>query len=135
VLIETIPCRVRLGIHGVAVGVCSVRLARGAVLAERTQFHVMKSIALPSRSGVRPKASRSAFLSTEANPVNPPGYTKLAVERMVRDAEAAHGIRHVALRYFNAAGADPDGELGELHVPETHLIPLVLFAAMGASHR
>jgi UDP-glucose 4-epimerase len=50
---------------------------------------------------------------------------------MLRDAEAAHGIKHVALRYFNAAGSDPDGELGEMHDPETHLIPLVLFAAMG----
>jgi len=64
-------------------------------------------------------------------PVNPYGYTKLVVERMLRDAEAAHEIRHVALRYFNAAGSDPDGELGEMHDPETHLIPLVLFAAMG----
>jgi UDP-glucose-4-epimerase GalE len=65
------------------------------------------------------------------NPVNPYGYTKLVVERMLKEVEAAHGIRHVALRYFNAAGADPNGELGELHQPETHLIPLVLFAAMG----
>jgi UDP-arabinose 4-epimerase len=65
------------------------------------------------------------------NPVNPYGYTKLVVERMLKEAEPAYGIRHVALRYFNAAGADPDGELGELHLPETHLIPLVLFAAMG----
>ena len=64
-------------------------------------------------------------------PVNPYGYTKLVVERMLRDAEAAHGIRHVALRYFNAAGSDPDRDLGEMHNPETHLIPLVLFAAMG----
>jgi UDP-glucose-4-epimerase GalE len=65
------------------------------------------------------------------DPVNPYGFTKLVVERMLRDAEAASGIRHVALRYFNAAGADPDGEIGESHDPETHLIPLVLFAAMG----
>jgi UDP-arabinose 4-epimerase len=65
------------------------------------------------------------------HPVNPYGYTKLIVERMLRDAEAAHEIRHVALRYFNAAGSDPNGELGEMHDPETHLIPLVLFAAMG----
>jgi UDP-arabinose 4-epimerase len=64
-------------------------------------------------------------------PVNPYGYTKLVVEQMLRDAGTAHGINHVVLRYFNAAGADPDGELGELHEPETHLIPLVLFAAMG----
>jgi UDP-arabinose 4-epimerase len=65
------------------------------------------------------------------DPVNPYGYSKLVVERMLKDVEAAHGIRYVAMRYFNAAGADPDGELGELHQPETHLIPLVLFAAMG----
>jgi UDP-arabinose 4-epimerase len=70
---------------------------------------------------------------TEADPqlpINTYGYTKLVVERILRDAEAAHGIRHVILRYFNAAGSDPSGELGELHEPETHLIPLVLFAAM-----
>jgi UDP-glucose-4-epimerase GalE len=64
-------------------------------------------------------------------PINPYGYTKLIVERMLREVEAAHGIRHVALRYFNAAGADPSGELGEFHEPETHLIPLVLLTAMG----
>jgi len=64
-------------------------------------------------------------------PVNPYGYSKLVVERMLRDAEAAHGLRHVCLRYFNAAGVDPDGELGELHEPETHLMPLALFAALG----
>jgi UDP-arabinose 4-epimerase len=65
------------------------------------------------------------------DPVSPYGHTKLAAERMLKAAETAHGMRHVALRYFNAAGADPDGELGELHQPETHLIPLILFAAMG----
>jgi UDP-glucose 4-epimerase len=54
-------------------------------------------------------------------PVNPYGHTKLAVERLFRDSEIAHGIRSVTLSYFNAAGADPDGELGELHEPETHL--------------
>ena len=69
--------------------------------------------------------------SDPQQPINPYGYTKLAVERMLRDVETAHGIRHVALRYFNAAGADPSGELGELHQPETHLIPLVLLTAMG----
>jgi UDP-arabinose 4-epimerase len=65
------------------------------------------------------------------NPVNPYGHTKLAAERLLRDAEAAHGMRHVMLRYFNAAGADPAGEIGEAHLPETHLIPLILLAAMG----
>jgi UDP-arabinose 4-epimerase len=64
-------------------------------------------------------------------PINPYGFTKLVVERMLRDADSAHGIKHVTLRYFNAAGADPDGELGERHDPETHLIPLALLAALG----
>jgi UDP-glucose-4-epimerase GalE len=63
------------------------------------------------------------------NPVNPYGYTKLVVERMLADLDRAAGLRSVALRYFNAAGADPDGEIGEAHDPETHLIPLVLAAA------
>jgi UDP-arabinose 4-epimerase len=63
--------------------------------------------------------------------INPYGYTKLIVERMLKEAGAAHGIRHITLRYFNAAGADPEREIGEAHEPETHLIPLVLFAAMG----
>jgi UDP-glucose-4-epimerase GalE len=62
-------------------------------------------------------------------PVNPYGHSKLFVERMLVDAGAAHGLRWASLRYFNAAGADPDGEIGECHEPETHLIPLVLQAA------
>jgi UDP-glucose-4-epimerase GalE len=66
-------------------------------------------------------------------PVNPYGQTKLIVERMLREAELAHGLRNVTLRYFNAAGSDPDGEIGEEHTPETHLIPLTIFAAMGRS--
>lgn len=57
-------------------------------------------------------------------PINPYGSTKLAAERMIREYGAAYGLRSVALRYFNAAGADPDGETGERHEPETHLIPL-----------
>jgi len=65
------------------------------------------------------------------NPINPYGRTKLMVEQMLRDFEVAHGMRHVNLRYFNAAGADPEGDLGEAHDPETHLIPLVLEVALG----
>ena len=64
-------------------------------------------------------------------PVNPYGASKLAVERMLSDCSAAYGIGAVVLRYFNAAGADPSGQLGERHEPETHLIPLVLQAAAG----
>lgn len=64
-------------------------------------------------------------------PVNPYGESKLMVERALHWFSAAHGTRYVSLRYFNAAGADPDGEIGERHEPETHLIPLVLGAAAG----
>ncbi|NNE83455.1 MAG: UDP-glucose 4-epimerase GalE [Alphaproteobacteria bacterium] len=64
-------------------------------------------------------------------PINPYGETKRAVEEMLGSFAAAHGLRYTALRYFNAAGADPEGDLGERHDPESHLIPLVLFAALG----
>ncbi|MBI3516404.1 MAG: UDP-glucose 4-epimerase GalE [Proteobacteria bacterium] len=68
-------------------------------------------------------------------PISPYGATKLAVERMLADLDPAHGLRSVALRYFNAAGADPAGELGENHEPETHLIPLAIGAALGTAPR
>jgi UDP-arabinose 4-epimerase len=64
-------------------------------------------------------------------PVNPYGDTKLMMERALQWYGNAYGLRWVALRYFNAAGADPEGELGEEHDPETHLIPLVILAALG----
>lgn len=64
-------------------------------------------------------------------PINPYGQTKSLFEDILRSHERLHGIRNVCLRYFNAAGADPDGEIGETHDPETHLIPLALDAAMG----
>jgi UDP-glucose-4-epimerase GalE len=64
-------------------------------------------------------------------PVNPYGSSKVVIERMLADLEQAHGLRWAALRYFNAAGADPDGDLGECHEPETHLIPSALEAAAG----
>jgi UDP-arabinose 4-epimerase len=64
-------------------------------------------------------------------PVNPYGESKLMVEKLLRWYGEIHGLRWMALRYFNAAGADPDGEIGEDHDPETHLIPLVIGAAQG----
>ncbi len=65
------------------------------------------------------------------NPINPYGMTKLMVERIFKDYHNAYGLQFVVLRYFNAAGADPEGEIGESHNPETHIIPLVLDAASG----
>jgi UDP-arabinose 4-epimerase len=66
-------------------------------------------------------------------PVNPYGNTKATVENMLADISETNKLKFVSLRYFNAAGADPDGELGENHLPETHLIPLVLQTAAGSS--
>jgi UDP-arabinose 4-epimerase len=63
-------------------------------------------------------------------PINPYGESKLMVERMLRWYREAYGIHSVCLRYFNAAGADPDGEIGECHVPETHLVPSIIEAAL-----
>ena len=65
------------------------------------------------------------------NPINPYGRSKWMVEQVLADYERAYGFASVSLRYFNAAGADPEGQLGERHEPETHLIPLVLQAASG----
>ncbi len=65
------------------------------------------------------------------NPINPYGRTKLMIEQIFADYERAYGLKHIALRYFNAAGCAHDGSIGESHTPETHLIPLVLKAISG----
>lgn len=64
-------------------------------------------------------------------PANPYGATKVMVERILEGLDRTHGLRYAALRYFNAAGADPDGALGEMHDPETHLIPSIFLSALG----
>lgn len=64
-------------------------------------------------------------------PINPYGFTKLVIEKVLADYASAYGLAYAALRYFNAAGAHPDGDLGEDHDPETHLIPIVLQVALG----
>lgn len=69
--------------------------------------------------------------TTPQHPVNPYGQSKLMIEAMLRDFDTAYSIRHVALRYFNACGADRDGEIGEEHEPETHLIPRILMSLTG----
>ena len=68
---------------------------------------------------------------TPQAPINPYGASKRAIEEMLRDFGRAHGLRSVIFRYFNVAGADPDGEVGEFHRPETHLIPVMLDAIEG----
>ena len=73
------------------------------------------------------------FISEDVpiTPINPYGNTKRAIEVMLQDYKVSSGLRHIVLRYFNAAGCDADGEIGEVHDPETHLIPLALAAAAG----
>lgn len=71
--------------------------------------------------------------SHPARPINPYGETKLAVERALPHYDRAYGLRSISLRYFNAAGADPEGELGEDHDPETHLVPRTIDAALGGA--
>jgi UDP-glucose 4-epimerase len=65
------------------------------------------------------------------NPINPYGFSKLVIERVLDDYASAYGMAYAALRYFNAAGASPDGDLGEDHTPESHLIPILLQVALG----
>jgi UDP-arabinose 4-epimerase len=71
--------------------------------------------------------------SSRKEPINPYGATKLFFEQMLSAYESSHGLKHVCLRYFNAAGADKDGSIGEFHHPETHLIPLALRAVTGTA--
>lgn len=72
---------------------------------------------------------------TPQAPINPYGYSKLVMERVLADYERAYGLKWAAMRYFNAAGCDPEGELGERHDPETHVIPLAILAALGTGPR
>ena len=65
------------------------------------------------------------------SPINPYGKSKLFIEEILKDFDAAYGIKHAALRYFNACGADEDGDTGELHHPETHLVPLAIQTVLG----
>jgi UDP-glucose 4-epimerase len=79
----------------------------------------------------QPETSAPLHEDLPLAPINPYGNSKLAAERMIRDFEMAAGLKSVCLRYFNACGADADGEIGEMHFPETHLMPLVIQTALG----
>ena len=107
-------------------------LAETVVLLDAMLRHNVKRFIFSSTAAVY--GEPVAIPITEDHPcmpTNPYGNTKLAVERMLADCDSAHGLKYTALRYFNAAGADDSGEIGELHDPETHLIPIVLKTASG----
>jgi len=98
-----------------------------AMIAERVQRFVFSSTAAVFGNPVETPITEDH----PKQPINAYGETKLAIERALPHYERAYGIRAVVLRYFNAAGADPDGELGEDHAPELHLIPRAIDAALG----
>jgi UDP-glucose 4-epimerase len=94
--------------------------------------HNVKSFVFSSSAAVYGEPNSDLIDESHAkNPINPYGSTKLMIERILLDYASAYGLNSVSLRYFNACGADPEGELGECHDPETHLIPLILQAASG----
>lgn len=106
-------------------GMAAVLSAMRASDVDRLVFSsTAATYGLPNHDGVLSETDVTA-------PINPYGDSKLASERMIANACAAYGLTGVALRYFNAAGASGDGEIGEAHAPETHLIPLAIEAALG----
>jgi len=105
---------------------CTINLL-AAMLDNRVKAMVFSSTCavygIPTSTPIDEKHGRS--------PINPYGRTKRMIEDILQDYDTAYGLKSICLRYFNAAGADPDAEIGEMHDPETHLIPLVLDAAAG----
>lgn len=101
------------------------------LLAAMAEAHVRRLVFSSTAAVYGEPQTESLVESHPWKPINPYGRSKLMVEDVLRDCAAVDQIDFTALRYFNAAGADPDGELGEDHQPETHLIPLVLQAAAG----
>ncbi|MCI5639832.1 MAG: UDP-glucose 4-epimerase GalE [Lachnospiraceae bacterium] len=97
------------------------------VLLESMVEHGVNKIVFSSTAATYGEPERIPILETDrTEPTNPYGETKLSMEKMMKWTDKAHGLRYVALRYFNACGAHVDGTIGEAHNPETHLIPLIL---------
>lgn len=96
-------------------------------LLESMVSHNVKKIVFSSTAATYGLPEKTPILETDrTQPINPYGETKLAMEKMMRWTDLACGLKYVALRYFNACGAHPDGVIGEAHDPETHLIPIIL---------
>ncbi len=101
-------------------------------LVKKMVEHGVKQIVFSSTAATYGEPKAIPILEEDPTiPTNPYGETKLAIERMLKWSDQAYGLKSVCLRYFNAAGADPKGRLGEDHTPETHLIPIVLQVALG----
>ncbi len=102
------------------------------VLLESMVAHGVGKIVFSSTAATYGEPENVPILESDrTEPTNCYGETKLAMEKMMKWTGAAHGLRYVALRYFNACGAQPDGTIGEAHDPETHLVPLILQVPLG----
>lgn len=102
------------------------------VLLEAMNRHGVNKIVFSSTAAVYGEPENLPIVETDrTEPTNPYGETKLAMEKMFKWADRAHGIKYISLRYFNVAGARKGGEIGEDHNPETHLIPLILQVPLG----
>lgn len=107
-------------------------LARTVELLDAMIRHGVKRFIFSSTAAVYGEPDQVPITESHpCRPTNPYGATKLAVERLLHDCDAGHGLKYVSLRYFNAAGAHGSGTIGEKHHPESHLIPLILKVATG----
>lgn len=107
-------------------------VAGSLALIEATAAHGVDRLVFSSTAAIYGLPDRIPITEDAPNnPINPYGRSKLMIEQILFDFEAAHGLKSAIMRYFNAAGASPDGEIGECHDPETHLIPLALDAVAG----
>ena len=103
-------------------------------LLEAMRDHEIKKIIFSSTCAIYGHPEKIPITEDQQqHPINAYGSSKLMMEQIIKDFSEAHNINYVSLRYFNAAGADPECETGEVHDPETHLIPLVLDVALGKS--
>jgi UDP-glucose 4-epimerase len=106
-------------------------VANTVSLLDAMNRHRVRRLVFSSTAAVFAESDARLTEDSPVAPATPYGRSKLMVEQMLADYDRAYGLRHSCLRYFNAAGAEPDGALGERHEPETHLIPLALQVAAG----
>ncbi len=106
-------------------------IANALTLLEAMQDAGVGKIVFSSTAAVYAPSDESLNEESIKNPASPYAFSKFAVERIIRDFSQAYGLGYTVLRYFNACGADADGNFGEAHNPETHLIPLVLQVPLG----
>lgn len=107
-------------------------IANGIVLLDAMRACGVKYFVLSSTAAVYGEPERTPITEDHPKrPTNPYGFSKLTLEGILEAYDRAYGLRYISLRYFNAAGADPKGEIGEDHQPESHLIPIILQTALG----